>query len=88
VKEFVSEEIEVTRDGRGGPPASFVWRDKEYRVARIKRRWGQVDMRRQWWQRRHRDHYVVETESGELFEIYHHRGFGRRYWVLYRRVEV
>ena len=48
MKEFVSEEIEVTRQGRGGPPGSSVWRDREYRVARVKRRWGQVDMRRCW----------------------------------------
>jgi len=88
VKEFVSEEVQVTRRERGGPPESFVWRGQDYRVARVKRRWRQVDFRRQWWRRRHRDHYVVETDSGEVFELYFHRGFGRRCWVLYRRADA
>jgi len=88
VTEFIGEEVEVTRQGPAGPPASFVWRDRPYRVARVRRRWRHLDLRRQWWQRRHRDHFVVEAESGELFELYFHRGYGRRYWVLSRRLDT
>jgi len=28
--------------------------------------------------------FIVKTDTGQMFEIYHHRGPGKRYWVLYR----
>ncbi len=85
--EFIGDEIEVRRQGAGGPPASFVWRGTEYDVAQVRRKWRKLDFRRSWWQRRHRDHFVVRTTSDEVFELYFHRGPGRRYWVLYKRLE-
>lgn len=83
---FIGEEVEVRRAGPGGPPESFIWQGREYRVESVRRRWRQVDLRRSWWRRRHRDHYVVTTQGGEAFQLYHHRGFGRKYWVLYARM--
>ncbi len=85
--EFISDEIEVRREGAGGPPGSFVWRGADYEVAEVQRKWRTLDFSGPWWQRRHRDHYVVKTTSGEVFELYFHRGPGRRYWVLYKRVD-
>jgi len=85
--EFIGERIEVKRGGRGGPPRSFVWRGAEHRIVAVTGPVRRLDFRRDWWRRRHRDYYTVTTESGETFEIYLHRGPGRRYWVLYRRLE-
>ncbi|MHC4480238.1 MAG: DUF6504 family protein [Planctomycetota bacterium] len=84
---FIGDEVEVKFEKKPGPPTAFVWRGAQYRIARIRRRWRTLDLRKAWWRRRHRDHYVVETEGGEVFELYFHRGFGRRYWVLYRTLE-
>jgi len=45
-----------------------------------------LDFKRAWWRRRHRDYYLVRIEDGRTFELYFHRGPGRRYWVLYREL--
>ena len=45
-----------------------------------------LDFRRAWWTRRHRDFYTVRVHTGQVFELYFHRGPGRRYWVLYKEL--
>jgi hypothetical protein len=85
--EFIDDEIEVHFVKKPGPPTSFIWRGMEYKITEIKDMRRSLDFQKAWWQRRHRDYYVVKTETGEIFEIYFHRGYGRRYWVLYRRLE-
>ncbi|KPK62084.1 MAG: hypothetical protein AMK73_06820 [Planctomycetes bacterium SM23_32] len=85
--EFIGDEIEVRRSRESGLPASFAWRGREYEVADVERRWRSFDFRKTWWRRRHRDHYVVETTTCERLELYFHRGPGRKYWVLYRRLD-
>ncbi len=50
----------------------------------IEQQYRRLDFKRAWWSRRHRDYYHVKTDAGQVFEIYHHRGPGKRYWVLYR----
>ncbi len=87
MSEFIDDEIKVRFVTKPGPPAFFTWRGKEYRIAEIKDRRRSLDFREAWWQRRHRDYYVVKTDTDETFEIYFNRGPGRRYWVLYRRLE-
>jgi len=87
VSEFIGEEVEVRFEKRPGPPTSFVWRGAEYRIREARCTGRVLDFRKAWWRRRHRDHYVVRTEGGEAFHLYFHRGPGRRYWVLYRRLE-
>lgn len=84
---FIGDEIKVRFAKKPGPPTSFVWRGTEYEIVEVKRKWRTVDLRQAWWRRRHRDHYVVSTDTGEVFEVYFHRGFGRRYWVLYQKSE-
>lgn len=84
---FVGEEIEVRVEGDAGHPVSFVWRGEEHVVGQIVTEWRRLDLgRRPWWSRRHRDHYVVRTDGGRVFEIYRHRGPGRRYWVLLKEL--
>ena len=85
--EFIDEEIEVSISQKPGPPTSFVWRENEYKITEIRQMRRVLDFKAAWWRRRHRDYYVVKTDAGEAFEIYFHRGFGRRYWVLLRRLE-
>ena len=85
--EFIGEEIEVHFVKKPGPPTSFIWRGKEHRIAKIHASRRVLDFKKPWWRRRHRDHYVIETEQGQTFRLYFHRGPGRRYWVLYERLE-
>lgn len=84
--EFIDDEIAVQFVKKPGHPASFIWRGAEYKIAEIKDVRRVLDFREAWWQRRHRDYYMVKTDTGEAFEIYFHRGPGRRYWVLYKRL--
>jgi hypothetical protein len=81
---FIDEEIEVHFAQEPGPPTSFVWRGQEYRVVEVESVYRRLDFKRPWWRRRHRDYYQVKTDTGQVFEIYFHRGPGKRYWVLYK----
>lgn len=84
---FIGEEVEVKCDERPGAPSAFVWRGAEYRVAKILGHRLALDRNRTWYKRRHRDYYTVETEGGEVYKLYFHRGPGRRYWFLRMRME-
>ena len=81
---FIDEEIEVRLAQKPGPPTSFIWRGKEYGIVGIERVYRRLDFKRDWWRRRHRDYYLVKTDTGQVFEIYFNRGPGKRYWVLYK----
>ena len=85
---FIDEEIEVRFAQKPGPPTSFTWQGREYEIVEIERQYRRLDFKRAWWQRRHRDYYRVTTDTGQVFEIYHHRGPGKRYWVLYKEFIV
>ena len=84
---FVDEEIEVHFAEKPGPPTSFVWRGEEHRIAEILEEHTVIDKQAAWWKRRHRTHYTVKTDAGETFRLYFHRGYGRRYWVLYEALD-
>lgn len=83
---FIAEEIAVRFAAQPGPPRSFIWRGREYKIIEVLSARQELDFKRAWWRRRHRDHYLVKTDDGRAFELYFHRGPGRRYWVLYREV--
>ena len=85
--QFIGDEIVVQFLKKPGPPTSFIWRNTEYQVAEVRSVRRVLDFQRSWWRRRHRDYYVVKTDTGETFELYFNRGPGRRYWVLYRRLD-
>ena len=75
---FIDEEIEVRFAQEPGPPTSFLWQGKEYEIVEVERQYRRLDFKRAWWRRRHRDYYRVRTDTGQVFEIYHHRGPGKR----------
>ncbi len=83
---FIAEEVEVQIEGKPGLPSSFIWSGQEYKIAEVLSARRELDLRRAWWRRRHRDRYLVRTTDGRTFELYFHRGPGRRYWVLYREL--
>ena len=90
--EFIDEPIEV--DKKGLQPVAFRWRGRQYRIGRVRQSWFDVSsgppgsrIRKGWWERRRRTFYRVETQDGQLFEIYWDRGAARRDWVLYRRLD-
>lgn len=79
---FVSEEIEVYFACKPGPPTSFVWRGKTFKIVKCKFQGRKLDFGKRWWQRHHKDYYIVEDERRNIFQIYYNRGPRRRYWVL------
>jgi len=83
---FIDEKIEVRFAQKPGLPTSFIWRAREYRIVEVESQYRRLDFKRAWWSRRHRDYYRVRTDTGQTFEIYYHRGPGKRYWVLYREI--
>ncbi|MEW6687262.1 MAG: DUF6504 family protein [Candidatus Edwardsbacteria bacterium] len=81
---FICEKIKVQKDEDAINPTSFRWRDKEYRIIEIERKWqdfgyalGRPPKKQSWRARHHRNYYRVKTESGERFEIYFDRGTKR-----------
>jgi len=84
---FIGDEIEVHFAHKPGPPTSFIWRGTEYEITEIRDVRRALDFQRAWWQRRHRDYYVVKAHTEEVFELYFNRGPGKKYWVLYKRLE-
>ncbi len=82
---FIDEEVRVDAV-EFGLPKSFIWRGRRFEVVEVLSSRRQLDFKRAWWRRRHRDYFRVRTEGGRVFELYHHRGPGRRYWVLLREL--
>ena len=91
--EFISDEIEVTRDERTRSPISFTWREKEYRIKEVIAFWPDFSHSesgskgKRWWQRRHRNYYRILTDEEEVFEIYFDRGAKTEVWILYTRLD-
>ena len=95
---FFGQEIQVTTTGEVKVPAAFKLADREYIVSEIVQEWQDhgfgptaVGRRNRWWQRRHRNYYLVKTSEGELFEIYHDRGTNLKHpelrkWILHRQL--
>lgn len=95
--QFFSREIAVTVSGPINTPATFRLDDREYVIAEIlgarpDHSFGQSTTGlRRWWQRRHRNYFLVKTTTGEVFEIYYDRGTKlshpeRKKWYLYRQL--
>ena len=85
--EFTGDEIKVRFAKKPGPPTSFVWRGDEHIIVEIEAAHQKLDFKKPWYRRRHRDNYVVRTEAGDVFRMYFHRGYGRRYWVLCEQLD-
>ena len=78
--QFLGREIKVTTGGEVKHPTAFTLDGREYTIAEIVQAWHDHGFgpsatgRQRWWQRRHRNYYLVKTSAGELFEIYYDRG--------------
>jgi len=83
---LIAEVIEVRLAPDGSRPINFVWRLREYKIVEVLAATSTVDFRRPWWRRKHRDLYRVAVDTGQVFEIYFHRGPGKKYWVLSREL--
>ncbi|MBC7327416.1 hypothetical protein H5T87_04795 [bacterium] len=85
---FVSEEITVNFEKKPGPPSSFIWRKRHFNIVKCKFQGRKLDFGKRWWQRHHKDYYIVEDDKGNVFQIYYNRGPRRRYWVLFKILRV
>lgn len=80
MRRFLDRPIAVVTTGEVRVPASFVLDGREYQVAEVLSEWpdygyGSIPLqRRHWWQRRHRNYYLLRTGEGRVFEVYHERG--------------
>lgn len=83
---FIDEEIEVRFEHKPGLPSSFLWYGQEYKIEAVLEMRRKLDFKRPWWRRCHRDHYTVRVHTGQIFELYFHRGPGRRHWVLFKEL--
>ena len=96
--QFFGREIQVSTRGEVKKPIAFKLDDREYIIAEIVREWQDhgfgptaAGRRNRWWQRRHRNYYLVKTEEGELFEIYFDRGANLKHpelrkWFVHRQL--
>ena len=95
---FFGQEIQVTVGGDIKIPTAFKLADREYLISEIVQErqdhgFGPTASghRKRWWQRRHRNYYLVKTLEGELFEIYYDRGTNLNHpelkkWILHRQL--
>jgi hypothetical protein len=79
--QFIGKEIDVITGEEVKVPVAFTLDGKTHTITEIVQQWqdhgfgtSSRGRRHRWWQRRHRNYYLVETADGELFEIYYDRG--------------
>jgi hypothetical protein len=90
MKRFVGDTIRRVSTGMGGCPLSFVWKNREFRVAEVLRQWQDFDYsplapKKDWRSRRHRNLFQIRTETNECFELSCDRGTkldAPRHWIL------
>ncbi|MBN2379865.1 hypothetical protein JXM67_08710 [candidate division WOR-3 bacterium] len=93
IQKYIGEMIEVVTSDEEPVPLSFTWRGDMYGVKKIVRQWQDHGFspaspkRRSWIMRRHRNCFIILTDTDEVFEIYLDRGRGRRVWTLYRKLK-
>ena len=88
---FYGECIKVETVSQSFHPSAFVWHGQRYVINRIIHSWpdsGYAKLtphNRDWRSRHHRNYFVVRTDSGRVFKIYHDRGVKKgspRVWIL------
>ena len=96
--QFLGKEIQVMTDGEVKAPAVFVLDQHRYVISQIVQEWqdhgfgpSASGRRKRWWERRHRNYYLVKTSDGELFEIYYDRSANLnhpelRKWYAHRKL--
>jgi len=88
---FYGERIEVETVNQSFYPSAFVWRGQRYVINKIIHSWPDsgyaksTPNKRDWRLRHHRNYFVVGTDGGRVFKIYHDRGVKKespRVWIL------
>ena len=88
---FYGERIKVETVNQSFYPSVFVWHGQRYVINRIIHSWpdsGYAKLtlhNRDWRSRHHRNYFVVRTDGGRVFKIYHDRGVKKgspRVWIL------
>ncbi|MDI6860480.1 MAG: hypothetical protein QMD25_00480 [Caldisericia bacterium] len=83
---FISEKILVELNNIG-VPVSFIWKNEKFLIDKILYEERKIDLKRKWYQRRHKKIYIVKTTEGRIFEIYKSLGFRKREWILYKELK-
>jgi hypothetical protein len=88
---FYGERIEVKTLNQSFYPSAFVWRGQRYVINKIIHSWPDsgyaksTPNKRDWRLRHHRNYFVVRTDGGRVFKMYHDRGVKKdspRVWIL------
>jgi len=88
---FYGERIELKTVNHSFYPSAFVWRGQRYVINKIIHSWADsgyaksTPNKRDWRLRHHRNYFVVHTDGGRVFKIYHDRGVKKespRVWIL------
>lgn len=96
--QFLGREIKVSTDGEVKAPTAFTLDKRQYIIAEIVQEWQDHGFgptasgrRKRWWERRHRNYYLIKTTNGELYEIYYDRGANLKHpefrkWYAHRKM--
>lgn len=88
---FYSERIEVETVKQSFHPSAFVWHGQRYVINEIIHSWPNsgyaksTPKKKDWRSRHHRNYFIVRTDGGRVFKIYHDRGVKKespRVWIL------
>ena len=88
---FYGERIKVETVDQSFHPSAFVWHGQRYVINRIIHSWPDSGYAKfttnkgDWRSRHHRNYFVVRTDAGRVFKIYHDRGVKKespRVWIL------
>lgn len=92
---FFGQEVQVTVSGDVRVPTALRLADREYIISEILQEWQDhgfgptaTGRKKRWWERHHRNYYLVKTSEGELLEIYYDRGTNLKHpelrkWILH-----
>jgi len=88
---FYSERIKVETVNQSFYPSAFVWHGQRYVINKVIHSWPDsgyaksTPHNRDWRSRHHRNYFVVRTDDGRVFKMYHDRGVKKespRVWIL------
>lgn len=88
---FYSEPIKIETTDQSFYPVAFTWRGKRYTITEIVDAWqdwgfgNRPPEKKNWRLRRHRNYFIVQTNTDQTFKIYHDRGVKKsspKRWIL------
>lgn len=90
-EEFVGKAIKVIYDFEHLQPTSFIWENKEYKIAEIIDSYqdfgfsAAAPKKKNWRIRKHRNYWIVKTSGRVKFKIYLDRASGQRNWFIFSK---